>query len=44
MIDRWCYKFFEFIDNSFNTVESVFNEGYKIITNLFSKKRRRKKI
>ena len=42
MIDRWCYKFFAFIDDSFNALERVCNEGYKAITNLFTKKRRRK--
>ena len=38
MIDRWCYKFFAFIDDSFNALERVCNEGYKAITNLFTKK------
>lgn len=42
MIDRWCYKFFAFIDDCCDAVERAYNAGYKAITNLFTKKRKRK--
>jgi len=43
MLDRLIYNFFAGLDNIALKLDTVFYAGYKIIRNLFSKKRRGKK-
>ena len=43
MLDRLIYNFFAGLDNIALKLDNVCYAGYKIIRNLFNKKRRRKK-